>query len=163
MRKLLWIPLLASAAWGQSSNGYLFFAPGGQTCCGHTSMTLHVGLGGEAVLGHGVGLGAEIGAVGPRQAYLDGVVGILSPNGYYHFVHGSGIKVDPFVTGGYSLLFRSGHLNLFNFGGGLHYWFGRHLGARIELRDHVYHSGGGYGYSGETIHYWGFRFGLAIR
>ncbi len=147
---------LAGAVRAQSSNGYVFFAPGGVTCCGHTAMTLHFGAGGEAVLGAGIGLGAEIGALGPRQDFADGVVGILSPNGYYHFARGRRVRADPFVTGGYTLLFRSGHENLFNFGGGFHYWLAGGLGVRVEFRDHVYSNG-------VTLHYWGLRFGLAFR
>jgi len=53
-------------------------------------------------------------------------------------------------------MFRSGHLNLFNFGGGLNYWLSCRLGARIELRDHVYSA------SSASAHCWGFRFGLAF-
>lgn len=140
----------------QPSNGYVFFAPGGVTCCGHTAMTLQFGVGGEAVLGKGIGVGAEIGAVGTRQYFGDSVVGVLSPNGYYHFVHGKGIKIDPFVTGGYTLIFRSGHANLFNFGGGLNYWFRTRLGGRFEFRDQVHTDG-------SSVHYWGVRFGLAFR
>lgn len=152
---LILIAAVSGAVWAQPSNGYVFFAPGGATCCGHTDMTLHFGVGGEAVLGKGVGVGAEIGAVGPRQYFSDGVVGLFSPNGYYHFVHGKNVKVDPFVTGGYSLLFRSGHANLFNCGGGVNYWFHRKLGARFEFRDHVHWDGG-------AFHYWGFRVGLSF-
>ena len=60
------------------------------------------------------------------------------------------------MTGGYSLIFRGGHLNFFNWGGGFHYWFARHAGVRFEFRDHVYS-----GYSIE--HYWGIRLGIAFR
>jgi hypothetical protein len=149
------LAVFSIAACAQPSNGYIFFAPGGITCCGNTAMTLHFGLGGEAVLGKGVGLGLEIGALGPRERFGDSVVGIVSPNGYYHFVHRKRLKFDPFVTGGYSLMVRSGHQNLFNFGGGFNYWFRHRLGARIEFRDHV-HS------NGPTVHFWGIRFGLAL-
>ncbi len=159
MRRLLALLLLmgvfAAIGPAQSSNGYVFFAPGGVTCCGNTAMTLHVGVGGEGVIGKGVGIGAEVGAVGPRKDLIDSV-GIFSPNGYYHFVHRKEAKADPFITGGYTLLFRSGHINLFNFGTGFNYWFLHHLGARVEFRDHVYTGG-------TAIHYWGVRFGLAFR
>src|SRR5689334_21428333 len=50
----------------QTSNGYVFVAPGGVTCCGYTSMTLQFGVGGEVVLGKGIGVGAELGALGAR-------------------------------------------------------------------------------------------------
>ena len=118
-------------------------------------MTLQAGFGGEAVLGRGVGIGAELTAIGTREDFLDSVVGTFSANGYYHFARGSNLKLDPFLTGGYTLLFRYGHANLFNFGGGLNYWLGNHVGARIEFRDQV-HS------NGSAVHYWGFRFGLAV-
>ncbi len=153
---LVLLGAFASTVQAQSSNGYLFFAPGGITCCGYTTMTLHFGAGGEAILGKGIGLGAEIGALGTRTGFEHSAVGIFSPNGYYHFIHGPGIRADPFLTGGYTLLFRSGHENLFNVGGGLNYWFHRRLGVRLEFRDHV-------DTDGTSLHYWGFRFGLAFR
>jgi hypothetical protein len=115
-----------------------------------------VRVGGEAVLGKGIGLGAEVGALGTRQYFADSVVGVFSPNGYYLFVHGNDIKIDPFVTGGYTLLFRSGHANLFNFCGGLNYWFRTTLGGRLEVRDQVHTDG-------SSVHYWEVRFGLAFR
>ena len=62
------------------------------------------------------------------------------------------------MTGGYTLLFRYGHLNMFNFGGGLNYWTGRRFGLRLEARDHVYAPE-----FGSALHYWGVRFGLAFR
>jgi hypothetical protein len=76
--------------------------------------------------------------------------------------------VDPFVTAGYSLFFErtasflfatpvvEASLSLFNFGGGTNLWFSRHIGAKIEARDHV-HSG-----SGSTVHYAEFMLGLAF-
>lgn len=156
MRTLFLMAALALAAAAQHSNGYVFVAPGGATCCGHTASTLHFGFGGEGILGKGVGIGAELGGLGPTQNFTNNVLGVFSPNGYYHFIHGGTLKADPFVTGGYTLLFRNGHLNLFNFGGGMNYWFHRRLGARLEFRDHVYTQGA-------TLHYWGFRFGLSFR
>ena len=152
---LVLMGMFSATATAQRSNGYLFFAPGGITCCSNTAMTLHFGLGGEVAVGKGVGVGAELGALGPRQHFGSDVVGLFSPNGYYHFVHGKGAKVDPFVTGGYSLMFRSGHANLGNFGAGVNYWFHSRVGARFEFRDHIYSSG-------STAHYWGFRFGVAF-
>jgi hypothetical protein len=155
-RLLLLAILLVPAVRAQSSNGYVFFAPGGITCCGYTSMTLQFGAGGEAVLGKGIGIGAELSAVGARASFADSVVGVFSPNGYYHFIHRRESRSDPFVTGGYTLLFRNGHANLFNVGGGLNYWFHSHLGARLEFRDQIHTNG-------SAVHYWGVRFGLAFR
>jgi hypothetical protein len=156
LRTGLLICSLAGIGGAQPSNGYVFFAPGGVTCCHNTSMTLQFGVGGEAVLWKGVGLGAEISALGTRQYFGDTVMGAFSPNGYYHFKHDEDAKIDPFVTGGYTLLFRSGHANLANFGGGLTYWFARRLGTRLEVRDQLTTIG-------TTEHFWGVRFGLAFR
>ncbi len=158
---LLLMGALPATLLAQSSNGYVFFAPGGASCCGNTSMTVHFGGGGEAVLWKGIGAGAELGALAFRQDFTDSLVGLLSLNGYYHFVHEKNRKADPFVTAGYSLMFRSGHANLFNFGGGLNYWLDRRLRLRLEFRDHV-RSVGALDLGGD-IHYWGVRFGLTFR
>lgn len=161
MRTAIRILVLAAVGRGilgaQPSNGYVFIAPGGATCCSHTAMTLQFGAGGEYVFGKGVGVGAEIGAVGMRQYFGDSLLGVFSPNGYYHFVHQKEIKMDPFVTGGYTLMFRNGHANLFNFGGGVNYWFHSRLGARMEFRDQLHTT------NGSALHYWGGRFGIAFR
>lgn len=118
-------------------------------------MTLQFGVGGEAVLDKSVGIGAEIGGIGMRQYFGNSVVGVFSPNGYYHFVRRED-KFDPFVTAGYTMIFRSGHANLLNFGGGVNYWFHHRLGARFEFRDQVH-------VDGSSVHYWGVRAGLAFR
>ena len=147
------------AAHGQSSNGYFFAAPGGATCCGSTLTTVQLGGGGEFAFGKGVGAGAELSALDVRQSLFalggNTWTGVFSPNGYYHFVHDRSGRFDPFVTAGYTLLFRSGTANLFNFGGGAMFWFSDHLGVRLEFRDHL---GGN-----PTVNYWGFRFGIALR
>jgi hypothetical protein len=161
MSVLIRILLLAAVSRGilgaQPSNGYVFFAPGGVTCCSQTAMTLQFGAGGEYVVGKGVGVGAEIGAVGARQYFGDTLLGVFSPNGYYHFVHDKEVKTDPFVTAGYTLMFRNGHANLFNFGAGLNYWFHTRLGARMEFRDQLHTA------NGSSLHYWGGRFGFTFR
>src|SRR5690349_8483835 len=127
VRSFILMAALARVADAQPSNVYLFLGPGGESCCGYTTTILHTGIGGEAVLGAGLGLGAEIGAMGLRRDFVDSAFGVFSPNGYYHFIHGRRVRVDPFITGGYTLFFRYGHANLFNVGGGLNYWFHRHL------------------------------------
>ena len=97
---------------------------------------LHFGGGGEAYVYKGLGFGAEIGYLSPIKA-LDQGLGCLSINGLYAFRGSAGGKVVPFISGGYSLLFRSGTLNAVNFGGGINYWFTRKVGLRLEFRDHV--------------------------
>jgi hypothetical protein len=160
MKKFLNGILLATAFAGavaaQSTNGYVFVAPGGVTGDAKTQATLQTGAGIEVALPKGFGAGAEIGALSQLQAWGDSTVGVFSPTGYYHFLSKKDSKLDPFVDGGYTLFFRDGHANLFHFGGGVNYWAGRHIGARVELRDQVDTT-----YS--TIHYWGFRLAVAFR
>ncbi len=146
---------LSAAALGQSSAGYAFFAPGKLNTGG--GGTMHFGAGVDAIVGKGIGVGAEIGAISPWDCFSDCVTGMFSPNVSYHFLRGADRRADPFVTAGYTLMFRNGTANLFNFGGGTNYWFARRFGLRAEFRDHVYFNGN------SNAHFWGVRFGLAFR
>src|SRR5205823_4857622 len=107
----------AGSVEAQSTHGYVFFAPGGATSGGYTAMTLNLGFGGEARLASHIGGGAEIGTLGFRSDFSDSVLGVFSPNAYLHLSGARNPKIDPYVTAGYTLLFRSGHASLFNFGG----------------------------------------------
>ncbi len=146
----------AGALAAQSSSGYLFLAPGGVTSSGRTEMMLHAGGGGDAVIGKGIGVNVELGAIWPRECFVECVMGAFSPGGTYHFRRGAELKLDPFVAGGYTLMFRGASENLFYFGGGANYWFSRKVGLRMEMRDHVWT-----GY--RAAHFWNFRLGLAFR
>lgn len=163
MRWLIWVMLmlglvpcltLAQTADKHHGQGYVFVAPGGATGGGMTDTTLHFGGGGEGLLYKGLGVGAEVGYLGPTAGLGDGF-GLFSVNGSYHVLPKNEGKVAPFVTAGYSLSFRSGTANLFNFGGGINYWISKRVGLRLEFRDHVWFEG--------PIHYWGFRIGVAFR
>src|SRR5262245_37805364 len=144
----------AGAASAQSITGYVFGAPGGVTGPGKTRATLQAGAGFEAALPKGFGAGVEAGVLSPFVSWGDETLGFFSANGFYHFRRDR--QVDPFVTAGYTTFFRSGHLNLFNFGGGVNLWATRHIGGRIELRDQI-------NSTYETLHYWNFRLGLTFR
>jgi len=137
--------------------GYVFVAPGGTAGCGGSTVALlHFGGGGEALLYKGLGVGAELGFLAPMQ-YLGDGIGILSVNGSYHFLNASATrKMIPFVTGGYSLAFRSGAANGVNLGGGINYWLGERLGLRVEFRTHS--TAGNF-----SCQMWQARFGLAFR
>jgi len=155
--KLLFAFLLATAlysgtALAQRSMGYWFVAPGALTAGGRSTFTLHAGGGGELAIWKGISAGVELGAEGQRGNYLDTLMGVASVNGYYHFFDSKTARFDPFVTGGYSLFFRGGTSNLANYGGGLNYWFARHVAVRVEVRDHV----------DSQRHYWGVRMGLSF-
>jgi hypothetical protein len=151
---LFLILTFAAAAAAQSTSGYIFVAPGGATGSARTQATLQAGGGGELALPKHFGAGAELGALSPIGSWGEATLGVFSLSGYYHFLGNN--RIDPFVDAGYTLFFRDGHVNLFHFGGGANFWATRHLGARVELRDQVDTSYG-------TIHYWGFRLGIAIR
>ena len=114
--------------------GYAFFAPGAVGFNG--TGTYHFGTGGEFNIYRGLGMGVEIGYLTPMKNMGSGI-GVFSANGLYSFSTDLSSKIVPFVTAGYSLLFRSGYANAFNFGGGAHYWFSDRVGLRFEVRDHV--------------------------
>lgn len=151
----LLVPLAALAQESEENRGlgYAYFAPGVSSPGG--TGTFQVGAGGEGLVYKGLGVGGELGYVGPWNTARDGL-GVASANGSYHFSRDK--KLVPFVTGGYTLFFRSGHANLFNFGGGVDYWFRERLGLRLEVRDQVWPS-----LDSTTGHFWGVRIGLAFR
>ena len=145
-----------SAALAQRTNGFVYAAPGAAVDSYDSVGTLQVGGGGEYLIGKGIAAGAEVGALAPRQNW-SGVVGMFSPGVSYHFVHNPRNKFDPYVIGGYSLMFRTEHANLGNFGVGMNYWFHRRVGLRVEFRDHISAN------SGQAVHFWGIRFGASFR
>jgi len=150
------IPCMGWAQVGEKPEGwgYGFFAPGVFTP--GTTSSLHFGVGGEGLVYKGLGVGGELGYLAPTRASSLGI-GVASLDGSYHFLTRSPEqKVVPFVTGGYTLGFRSGTANFLNYGGGVQYWFSRRLALRLEFRDHVHVTGG-------VAHGLGFRVGVAFR
>jgi len=117
-----------------ASRGYGFVAPGAAIGDGSSTELLHFGGGAEGNIYKGLGVGAEIGYLTPLEAISNGA-GVFSVDGLYRF-HKSRSKIEPFLVGGYSLLFRSDFANAVNFGGGIDYWFRKKLGMRFEFRDH---------------------------
>ena len=117
----------------ENGQGYAFAGFGAVNA---SDSTLHFGGGVEPILYKGLGFGVEVGYLGPTR-HLDQGIGILSLDGQYTFNTGSSTKLRPFLTGGYTLAFRSGTANAVNFGGGLHYWFAERVGLRLEFRDHA--------------------------
>jgi hypothetical protein len=86
-----------------------------------------------------------------------GAIGLLSVNGIYLFgQRDQSSRLVPFITGGYSLGFRSGAGHAVNFGGGTHYWFSRHAGARFEVRYLIPPQQ-------PSFHVWSFRLGMDFR
>ncbi len=156
---------LAAPASAQSVTGLGSFVVGPGSVSGGDEATLHLSGGGE-VLYKGVGALAEVGFLGPAVAMNDGL-GVVSLNGIYHLrmPRESARRVSPFVTGGYTMFFRDGHLNLWNVGGGIDWWLARRVGLRVEVRDQIWHesySSPYYSFS-NTTHFWNFRTGVVFR
>ncbi|MEN6606185.1 MAG: hypothetical protein ABFD60_02990, partial [Bryobacteraceae bacterium] len=112
------------------------------------------GGGADALIYKGLGVNVDLGYQFVRNDFASGV-GLTSFDGCYHFVNrAKPAKLVPYVVAGYAIAFRSGHVNLFNYGAGVNYWFSRHVGFRGEIRDYRAHR-----------YDWGvgFRLGLAFR
>ena len=157
---LMLIPMAAHAQRSErgSAQGSIFFGPGGVSG-GTTTATVHFGGDAEVLVYKGLGAGAEIGYLTPWQSFSDGI-GVFSVNGSYNFFpRRTGQKTVPFVTGGYTLFFRSGTANGFNFGGGVNWWFKPKLGLHLEFRDLVWPGR----FSSSTAHAFEFRVGVAFR
>jgi hypothetical protein len=150
------VVLTSSLAFGQNAGKYVFVAPG-EIRGGGTSQRLYQFGGGiQRALGSRVGAAAEFSALLPATHPRQNANGLFSLNGQFP-IPAKG-KAAPFGSVGYSLLFRHGTANLFNYGGGVEYWFSEEHALRIELRDHVRNQS-----SGPTNHYWGIRIGLGFR
>ena len=121
----------------------------------HSQTTFHAGLGYETPGLQGLRGSFELGYLAP-VAGPDYGIGVLSLNAAYHFPRAG--KWSPFVTGGYSLAFRSETANLLNLGGGVDYWRNASSGLRLELRDHIWLEDG-FG----DAHYWGVRVAFVLR
>lgn len=160
---LMLVALMTTTVSAQSGNdsggqGYVFAAPGALLVAGSSESTLHIGGGGEGFLTKGLALGGEVGYLTPFTSFSDGL-GIASVNISAHFGRGdSDRKAIPYITGGYSLAFRSDTLNMINFGGGVNYWVKDNLGVQFEIRDHT---------NIESlfvrVHFWQARIGLVFR
>lgn len=136
------------------AQGFVFFGPGATS--GSSSTFVNFGGGGEGFLKGGLSVSGEIAGYTPAKSFDEGF-GILSGDAGYHFLKASQSgKLVPFVSGGYSLFFRSETANGINFGGGVNYWLKDHIGLRFEIRDHLV-------VESPDTHFIGFRFGMTFR
>jgi|WetSurMetagenome_2_1015567.scaffolds.fasta_scaffold273051_1 hypothetical protein len=150
---------------------YVFVSGGAYEHVGTSLRQRQVGGGGEALLYKGLGVGAEISSVVLTQQFRSpGMhfpnVNLFSMNGSYHFRRNS--KISPFITCGYSRGFGDDSFNSISFGGGMHYWFHKRIGLRLEFRDDLYYKD----YNHMVASNWassdrnmigGIRFGLTLR
>ena len=97
--------------------------------------------GGEGFVYKGLAIGGEGGYGWISGSFNEGL-GMFSANPAYHFKgQGRSKALVPFVTGGYSMLFRGGHVDGFNAGGGTTWWPANHFGLRFEGRFHHFIAG----------------------
>ena len=118
----------------------------------------HVGGGGGVLLFRGLSVESELGAMG-RPGWG---VGLFSVDPSFRLLpSASKSKVVPFVDAGYTRALDNNNFtfsdNLFNFGGGIHYWPFKRVGMRLEVRDYVDHD------RVVTNHYPVLRIALALR
>lgn len=136
-----------------NGHGYIFYGAGfSETDYRGLNM---IGGGGEALIYKGLGAGGELGYTYSHQRF-EGGFGLASANASYHFVDRvEPRRFAPFLTGGYSALFRGAALSLFNYGAGAHYWFSDRAGVRLEVRNYQHHQFGQFQLA--------FRVGLSFR
>ncbi len=146
------IALMPHATAQSLSHGYVLAAPGTSNN-DEFGTVLKVGVGGEYVFDNGVGVGGEVAGMGLEDFHFG--FGLASVNGSYHIPREDS-KIDPFITGGYTVAFP-GSANLFNVGGGVNWWVRSRLGVRLEVRDHVYTG------SSAALHVVTFGVGLTFR
>ncbi len=171
------LPCLAQAQTSDYSKGYGYvsFAPGGRLAGGfdYDEPTIHIGFGGEGFFTRYLGAGADVAFLHSPE-WLDGreparKFVILSPRLVARLlVRDERNPVEPFVTGGYSLILRQDAPNGvvygekprtwwetdngMNFGGGFNWWFNRDLGVRFELRDCIWQPFASWGSHVVSVH-----------
>jgi hypothetical protein len=122
--------------------GYAFTSPMSLAGIGARAFGWNTGGGGEWWTGSGTSVGGEIGLVNLFQSerhtaccssYSPSYDAMLfSINGAQHV--GRTGNWSPFATGGFSLI--PGEAAFFNVGGGVDHSTSRHLGLRLEVREH---------------------------
>jgi hypothetical protein len=125
------LPLLAQNDEGRVQ-GYGYFGLFGADYTTFGKL-LNPGVGADVLVYKGLAASADIGYVGFYNDFASSGFGLFSPNASYLFFRTR--RVVPFVTAGYSLIFRDGTSNLGNYGGGMTYWFRHRVGLRVEGRD----------------------------
>jgi len=151
--------VISLPAAAQMSSGYVYAFAGPVVVpkSGYTRWNgdfVHVGGGGEGRLTGRFALGAEIGVLKPVTNQYAVTTGLVSATPAFHFISRDlKRKFDPFVDGGFSLLFGRGGAIAIHYGGGVNYWVRRRFGLRIEFRHQIW------GEEGEAVDLVGFRVG----
>jgi hypothetical protein len=139
----------------QTTEGYVFGGGGATLCCrGAVAPSLQLGGGVERFMTPHVAIGVEGGILASPDVELAAL--FVSANGLYFFRRASRVgELEPFVTGGYTLLLEN--LQGVNVGTGFQYWMTRQSALRVEFRDHVWPR------EYVTIHSWALRVGITLR
>jgi hypothetical protein len=133
-------PALGAQAAPESSlpqywrgQGHALF--GVATPVGDAGTVMALAAGGDGFVYKGLALGGDVGYLYTGARFTYGL-GLASASVSYHFrgLDSSG-RFVPFVTAGFSTAFRGDATGLANYGGGMTYWFHRHWGARVEIRN----------------------------
>jgi hypothetical protein len=153
--------LLAGAALAQHTNGYVYAGistmPGRQIYTYWHGNYFNAGGGGQVALGR-LTLGGDVTGFFATSSDFTRNAVIASAGPGFHFFNGRERKMDPFITGGVSVLgARGGVAGMVHYGGGVNYWFRERVALRVEFRDHIWLT------EGESVHFTGVRVGLTFR
>jgi hypothetical protein len=96
---------------------------------------IHLLAGSEVVHRSRIGVLAEIG-LGSGMESFEYLAGLATLNAVVRPV-GRLSSIEPFVTGGWSILFRTGGVGAWNVGAGLTAYSGNRADLRIEIRDYI--------------------------
>jgi len=144
--------LCCGGANGQYIREFIFFAPGSEnpgiaqgTSSGFVPPPIYVppgesgsqpvyggGGGIELRLGQWLGVAGEVSGIVTSRQSSDSL-GNFSVGPYLHYLHRRKLdsNFDPYVTGGYSVIFRDFTANGFHAGAGLNYWFRERMGLVV--------------------------------
>jgi hypothetical protein len=115
-------------------NQYSYLYPPGYAT---HSVSKQLAFGGEVVSKPGLGLGFEMGWIRTIQNAL----WVRTPSLYvsYHFPKLAHRKIEPFVDAGATLMYdqfdETRGAAAANFGGGVNFWFMKHVGLRCDVKD----------------------------
>ncbi len=127
---------LTSFAQASEKRVWGFLVAGGGAASDSVGI-VQVAGGGEGLIYKALGVGGELGFIA-TVSNGDNGFGVASVNLSGHFNRTQ--KLQPFVTGGATLAFRSGTAGGGNVGGGVQYWFKENVALRIEARDYIFSS-----------------------
>jgi len=150
MRTLLALAFIALFATHSNAQVLAYVVGGPAGASGRT--TIHAAAGTEVIAGEHASIGGELG--------LFDLFVVGSLNATLHLGRVSSGRMTPFVTGGYSALWRVDDeiaFRAFHVGAGAHFWLRDLTGLRLEFRNHIRPVDRG------ATQFWSLRAGVAFR